>query len=190
MRKENCFKKMVLFTIVMVSVSATGWSQMPKRNKMPENGRNGFHQGLNLTEDQKDKMKTFRIEFLKELTPIKNEIKIKNAQLQGASVGNNVNEKQVYKLIEEIGGLKTQIAKMHFDQKQKVRSILTNEQKVLFDAKPQGSELRGGKHRMNPRGEMMNKARHIGNRERCFRSCIQKEERKRFSEKDEKEIVE
>ncbi|MCW3788647.1 Spy/CpxP family protein refolding chaperone [Plebeiibacterium sediminum] len=190
MRKANYLKKMVLFTVIMVSLSATAWCQMPERNRMAEIEGDRHHQGLNLTEDQKDQMKTFRVEFLKELTPLKNEVKIKNAQLQAASVGNDINEKQVYKLIEEIGGLKTQIAKKHFDHKQKVRNILTEEQKVLFDAKPQGKGLKGRQQGMDAGREMMNQSLHKGNRGKHFKSCMQEGERKHFDDDAEKQIIE
>ncbi len=168
----------------MVSIAGTSWSQMPERKNIEgdKQGRNG----MNLTEEQREQMKTFKIEFIKDISPLKNEIEVKNAQLHAASVGDNIDVKKVNKLIEEIGDLKTQIAKKHFAHKQEIRSILNDEQKVLFDSKPEGHGLMEKNRRMHKRGDMMNGNNKEGNHPH-YKKC---EKRKCPIEEEESEILE
>ncbi len=147
MKKCNYLKKVVVLSVLIVSTGIYSWGQMPENRN-----RGDFeHNALNLTESQKEQVKSFKLEFIKYNTPLKNSLQIKEAELHAKSVGDNVDIKSVNKLIEEIGDIKTQLEKNKFAQKQKIRNILNDEQKVIFDAKP-------GKHGfMGRRGHKMHK---------------------------------
>lgn len=106
-----------------------------------------------LSDTQKEQMKAFHVEFIKEATPMKNELAVLEAKMQQASTGDNINTKEVNSLIDEITELKGEMAKKNFANKQKIRNILTDDQKVMFDARAdkmhkqrkQGMKGRNGK---------------------------------------------
>ncbi len=89
-----------------------------------------------LTEKQKEQIKDLRTEHLKAMLPLKNQLMEKRARLHTLSTGENVNMKEINKITEEIGALKTRMMKEHAAHRQEVRKLLTEEQRVFFDAHP------------------------------------------------------
>ncbi len=151
MKRINLLKVatfVALFGVLMTSADA----QCNQRSKFK--GECKPMACLNLTDSQKEEIKSLKVSLAKEMTPIKNELGIKMAELKAASTGDNVDSKAVYKLIDEISDLKSEIAKKHFSNKQKVRNLLTDEQKVKFDSRA-GKGHRGGHH-----GKGMRHGRH------------------------------
>ncbi len=135
-----------LLLVVLTVGSAWGYmSDKPKNG--PHNrqegcsmerpmGRPGFFpdEMLKLDENQEAQAKTLRLEMMKETTPLKNELRVLKAQLHSQSVGDNAEEKAVFKLMEQISAKKLDIDKKQFQYQRKFRSILTDDQKILFDA--------------------------------------------------------
>lgn len=89
--------------------------------------------GLNLTEDQRSKMKTLKLQLQKEMLPIKNEIGENSARIRSLSTLDKVDLKAINKIIDENGALKTNIAKLLMSNRQQVRVILNEEQRIIFD---------------------------------------------------------
>lgn len=87
----------------------------------------------NLTEEQKEQLKGFRVEFEKASLPIQNQIGEKEARLKTLTTAESFDEKAVNNVIEEIGDLKTEIMKLHVAQTEKIKSVLTEEQLVVFN---------------------------------------------------------
>ncbi len=113
--------------------------------------------GMDLSEEQQSEIKELKISFVKELTPLKNELKIKKAELQAASVGDNIDKKAFYKIIDEVNSIKTQMAKKQFDHQMQVRNLLNDEQKVMFDARAgKGHGYNKGKMRHGAKGQHKN----------------------------------
>ncbi len=90
----------------------------------------------NLTEEQKDQIKALRLEMMKKALPVRNLIAEKRARLRSLQTEKNVNLKKVNALIDEIAGLKADIAKMRAAKKQQIRRLLTEEQRIIFDSRP------------------------------------------------------
>ncbi len=184
MKKRNYLKRTLLSSILLVFISVISWCQMPPKGDRESHG----HKLLNLSDDQKEQMKTFKLEFIKQITPLENELEVKNAQLHAKSIGDNIDIKSVNKLIDEIGDIKTQIAKDKFAHRLKMRSILNDEQKIIFDAKPDRHNMAGkGEMEMHNKGKMMH------NRGECDGKCHQ--QKGKFKENkepssDQKEIEE
>jgi len=88
----------------------------------------------NLTEEQKTKIETFSNDFLKETKILKADLAIKKAELRKLELADEPDQLAINKKIEEIGELRTKLEKKRSDFHQKVRSILTNDQKNYFDA--------------------------------------------------------
>jgi Spy/CpxP family protein refolding chaperone len=106
-------------------------------------GQEGFRQGKfenkgfmnipDLTEAQKTKLQDMRTANMKEMLPIRNELKEKEARLHTLSTGEKVNMDEVSKLIDEIGAIKTSTAKKRAKHHQEIRLSLTEDQRVFFD---------------------------------------------------------
>lgn len=113
-----------------------------------QNGPGNFnHQGPgnsyckmipNLTEEQQKKIDALHVRHVKEVTGIKNQIKLKEAELRILETAEKPDKAAIEKKIDEIMNLKTQLAKVGATHRLEVRSLLTDEQKVFFDARPGG----------------------------------------------------
>lgn len=135
--KKNSLQKVtsvIALMGILIIGSAWGYGNGQGRGANAGNGEFPAMRGLDLTDTQKDQIKAMRVDFVKELTPMKNSMAIKMAELKAASTGDNVDTKTVNKLMEDIGAMKIDVAKKHFAHQQKVRTVLSDEQKVMFDA--------------------------------------------------------
>ncbi len=119
--------------------------------KPQECAKNDFMKGLSA--EQQEQLKAIRLETQKQTTPLKAELKVLRAELDKASIGNKVNSSEVNNLIDKISKLQGDLMKIRYAKKQKVRSILTDEQKVMFDANGFGEHKKGkGMHGQCPKG--------------------------------------
>jgi protein CpxP len=110
----------------------------------------GFFRGLNLTEDQKAKMKQIRESFAATNKPLREEVRAKRQELRQASEGGTFNEALATQKLTEIAPLEAKLmaerAKLH----QEMLSVLTAEQKAqLEQAKAQFKTRRGERRNRN-----------------------------------------
>ncbi len=102
------------------------------------------HPGIpDLTETQKTAIKKIRLEAKKTSLPLKNELNEKQARLRTLSTAETVNMRDINKVADEIGKIKNSLMKQHLATHQKVRNLLTEEQRIHFDSKPM---KRRGRH--------------------------------------------
>lgn len=123
---------------VLIFVSGSIFAQGNYRNQANMNGqgqraKTGFMNIPDLTDAQKTKLTDMRAANMKEMLPLRNELKEKQAHLNTISTGDNVNMTDVNKTIGEIGAIKIDMAKKRASHRQEVRKILTDNQKVFFD---------------------------------------------------------
>jgi len=98
----------------------------------------------NLTESQESQLKEFHLQEMKKAQPIENLVAEKEARLNTLTTAEKYDEKAVNKVIEEIGALKTDLAKLKVAGQQKIKSILTEEQLVFFNQhQPKGPKKNG-----------------------------------------------
>ncbi|TLX78318.1 periplasmic heavy metal sensor [Labilibacter sediminis] len=162
--------------VVLIIGTSSGFrsEDKPKEGCKIERRGPGAMGLMDLTDAQKEQMKSLKLRFIKEITPIKNELGVKSASLKAVSTGDNVDSKKVYKLLEEIGSLKVEMSKKHFDHKQSVRELLTEEQRVLFDAHSGKRHEMGKRKGMKPHGERGNmKQKH--NKRRAYHHSVDAE---------------
>lgn len=95
-----------------------------------------FNRIPDLTEEQEAKIEKLRAEHLEKMLPMRNELGEKEARLRTLSTGKNVDLNKVNKMIEEIGSLKTKMAKERETHRQEIREMLTDSQKLAFDTFP------------------------------------------------------
>lgn len=114
---------------------------MMKRHLMQKGERQNF-----FTEDQKETMKKLRLETAKEIKPLKNELRELHAKQQTLTTADNADLKAINKNIDKMSELKAEMAKIKAKQHQQVRSMLSEEQLIKFDAM---KERRGRDHRQD-----------------------------------------
>ncbi len=137
-------KTRILMAIAIAAVSNLAvWAQ-PK-NAQPWSGKSpaevkrvmrpdGFVSPMGLDEKQREEIKKIRMEQMKERTQTRNQLKEKRAKLEVLQTADKSDLKEINKVIDEIASIQAQEMKAQAAHRQKIRSMLTEEQRVYFDA--------------------------------------------------------
>jgi len=113
--------------------------------------RGGIFSQLNLTDDQKAKMKQIRESFAATNKPLREQLRAKRQELRQANEGGTFNEALATQKLTEMAGLQARLMGEQFKLHQQMQSVLTAEQKAqLEQRKAQFKTREGGRHR---RGE-------------------------------------
>jgi Spy/CpxP family protein refolding chaperone len=140
--------KVAMAITLMFMVINVANAQQGQRN----GNRQGFgvEQGLNLTEDQRTQMKSLRLKMQQEMLPIRNKIGENRAKLRTLSTVENADLKAINKVIDNNSQLTANLAKLHAANRQTVRNLLTEEQRIMFDSR---DFRRGDKRVQGQRGQ-------------------------------------
>jgi len=104
----------------------------------------GFFKQLNLTDDQKAKMKQIRESFAQTNKPLHEQLRAKRQELRQASEGGTFNEALATQKLTEMASLEAKLMGERFQLHQQMLSVLTPEQKAqLEQAKTQRKARRG-----------------------------------------------
>lgn len=106
------------------------------------------------TEEQQEAIKKIRLESDKEIKPLQNKLNELEARQQTLATADKADMNAIYKNIDEMGNVKTDIAKIHAKQRQDVRKLLTEEQLAKFDKL---GERRFDSKRERPGADHMNR---------------------------------
>src|SRR6185503_9990952 len=105
----------------------------------------GFFKQLNLTDDQKAKMKQIRENFAQTNRPLHDQLRAKRQELRQASEGGTFNEALATQKLTEIAPLEAKLMGEQHKLHQEMLSVLTAEQKAqLEQSKAQFKGRRGG----------------------------------------------
>jgi len=108
--------------------------------------RDGAFNRLNLTDDQKTKMKQIRESFAERNKGLMAELKAKRQELRQASEGGTFNEALASQKLTETAGLQAKLMGERFKLHQEMLTVLTAEQKTqLEQMKAQFKTHRGGR---------------------------------------------
>ncbi len=113
--------------------------------------QNSFQNIPDITDTQKEQLKTIRTKMMKESLPLKNQLMEQKTHLNTISTIENPDIKAINKQIDLIGKTKTEMMKKRASFRQDVRKVLTDDQRVFFDTHS---------------GQMKGKGHHKGNRQR------------------------
>jgi Spy/CpxP family protein refolding chaperone len=125
-----------------------GWHEGDARGQRRGHGwggmrGNAFRQ-LNLTEDQKAKMKQFRETFAQTNKPLMDQLRAKRQELRQANEGGTFNEALATQKLTEMASLEAKLMGERFKLHQETLSVLTAEQKAqLEQSKAQFKAKRG-----------------------------------------------
>ena len=106
--------------------------------------RGGVFRQLNLTEDQKAKIKQIRETFAQSNKPLREQLRTKRQELRQASEGGTFNQALATQKLTEMAALRAKLMGERFKLHQEMLSVLTAEQKAqLEQAKAQRKARRG-----------------------------------------------
>lgn len=101
-----------------------------KQGMMP--GRLNMLRGLNLTDEQKEKIQKINLDHQKEMIKIESEIQLKRVEMKEIFAEKQVNTAKLEALTETIGKLELQVKKMKTENWVKINSLLKDDQKEIW----------------------------------------------------------
>ena len=93
----------------------------------------GFFKQLNLTDDQKAKMKQIRESFAERNKPLREQLQAKRQELRQANEGGTFNEALATQKLTEMASLEAKLMGERIRLRQEMVSVLTPEQKAQLD---------------------------------------------------------
>ena len=125
--------------------SGRGWHGEGMKHGGDRGGDRLFSR-LNLTDDQKTKLKQIRESFATTNKPLMEQLRAKREELRQASEGGTFNEALATQKLTEAAGLEAKLMGARFQLRQRELTVLTAEQKAQLDQmKAQFKERRGGR---------------------------------------------
>lgn len=110
----------------------------------------GFFGQLNLTEDQKTKLKQIRQSFAEQNKPLREQLRAKRQELRQANEGGTFNEALATQRLTEMASLQAKLMGERHKLHQEMLSVLTAEQKAqLEQSKAQFKTRRGERRQRN-----------------------------------------
>ena len=134
MKKTDLNLKVLLAIIAVLGLSLSLMAQPEQRQRQFQQRDHFGCAMLDLTEEQKAEIKEIHLARLKEIQPLKDEISINRAELNALVKNDDPDMKKITGLVEANGELMTKIRISQIESRIKVRSLLTNDQKVIWDS--------------------------------------------------------
>ena len=106
----------------------------------------GMFRGIELTEDQKTRMKQIRDSFRQRTQSLHQELRTKRQELRQASEGGTFNEALATQKLTETAGLQAKLMGEQFKMRQEMQSVLTAEQKTQLEQKRAEFKAKRGEH--------------------------------------------
>lgn len=137
-------KTLLLVVVLILSTFAyTAFAQPHMKNAM-QAPKMGLKNIPDLTTEQLSQIEKLRLEHQKQTLPVRNKLQMAELELKSLML-DNANESKLDKQIEEIGKLRTEMMKLHTKHRLEVQKLLTDEQKVYFDARGFGHRGKSGR---------------------------------------------
>ncbi|MFW6020000.1 MAG: Spy/CpxP family protein refolding chaperone [Bacteroidales bacterium] len=142
--------KKVLTTLMLFGIITAGFAQAGNGRGMRMNNNDGQRMHMmcqnipDLTDEQESKIETLKVEHIKKQTEYRNQYQEKMAQVRTLTSGDNIDMEKAEKIMDEAMALKSKMMKNSMEQRNKVRDLLTEEQKVYFDSHRKGNRMGKG----------------------------------------------
>jgi len=131
-------KVLVLLAATILLTTASIFAQQGHGKMQGPQEGNRIMRGIpDLTEYQLDNIKDLHMAHLKEIKPLKNDVKINKVILETLQTEDKPDLDKINDLIEKNGTLLTDIRKNQVAHKLEIRNLLTDDQKIFFDNKIQ-----------------------------------------------------
>jgi Spy/CpxP family protein refolding chaperone len=138
MKKQIILTTTALLILALTSMSFAQFQQRGPADRphrgMERGERMNKFQKLDLSAEQEEQIDQLRTEHLKTLLPLRNKIGELKAELQTLSTAEKANMNAINAKIDELSAVKTKMMKEKAAHRQQVRALLTDEQRLKFDA--------------------------------------------------------
>jgi len=127
--------KILVATTILLTLSYSVMAQ-PQQRRTLQPGQKGQSSQMipGLTEEQRKQVKEIHLARLKAVQPLQDEMKVNNAKLNALFKKENPDMKEIISLVEANAEIQTKTKILSIESMIKTRSLLTDEQKILFDA--------------------------------------------------------
>lgn len=142
--KNSKLKIASISLIICLITGLVGYAQDHEAHQKRSEGKTGMHKEYkmrehrlkipNLSDDQKEKLKSLKIKTQRETLPLTNALREKNARLQTLTSTDGSSDKDINKVIDEIGALKTKMMKVKVASRSEMKKFLTEEQRLFLDS--------------------------------------------------------
>src|SRR5687768_4211582 len=113
-----------------------GWGRKGRGGEFGGRGmRGGMFRGIELTEDQKTRMKQISDSFRERTQALHQELRTKRQDLRQAGEGGTFNEALATQKLTETAGLQAKLMAERFKMRQEMQAVLTAEQKAQIEQK-------------------------------------------------------
>jgi Spy/CpxP family protein refolding chaperone len=139
--KTNIIMAIAIAAAASLTANAQPQRMQPYSGKSPQEVRQvirseGHSMPMqNLDEKQREELKKIRTGQLKERTRTRNLLREKHAKLETLQTADKPDMKEINRVIDGIAAVQAQEMKAEAASRQKIRSLLTEEQRVQFDAR-------------------------------------------------------
>lgn len=121
------------FATAVIAQPVGNVQQQKRQNKSAQLER-PYNMIPDLTDAQKEQMKDIHFNTMKQVQPMKNQLREKRTHLKTLTTAEKADLKVINNQIDEIAKLEASIQKIQAASHQGVRNILTDEQRLIFDA--------------------------------------------------------
>jgi protein CpxP len=123
------------------------WSGEGRWGGRGARGHVGMFRGVDLTEDQKARMKQIHESFNERTKSLRQQLRAKRQELRQANEGGTFNEALATQKLQEMAGLEAKLMGERFKVRQESLSVLTPEQKTQLEQKRAEFKGRRGERR-------------------------------------------
>ena len=135
MKKVNVNLKTLNAIILLFGISLGLMAQPQMRNRQFNSGECRALTIMNLTEDQETQIREIHLAGANEIQSMKDELQINKAKINALVKKDDPDMKEITSLVETNGKIRTEMRVKQIDNRLKVRALLTDEQKIIFDAR-------------------------------------------------------
>ena len=138
--KTNVLMAIAIAAVTTLTVNAQPQIVRPYSGQNPQEVRRvirpegSVSPARNLDDKQREEISKIRTEQLKERTQTRNLLNEKRAKLETLQTAEKPDMKEINKMIDEIAAVQAQQMKDQAASRQKIRSLLTEEQRTYYDA--------------------------------------------------------
>ena len=140
--KTRKMKTILIMALAIVMIGGTSTFAQRGQGMGPGGGQGyGYNvgvctgYGLDLTEDQQNQMNKIRVAHMKAVQPVRDQLLELNAHQRTLMNAEDADQKAINKNIDEITKLENKLMKVGSEFQLKVKSILTDEQKVMMQSR-------------------------------------------------------
>lgn len=153
---KKMLKILIIFILILLTALTTGiYAQRGYRSQVwPVEKERQIPEVRGLTEEQQEQIKNLRTDYLKDIQPLKNELKINKAKLDALLTEDNPDMNEINKLIDDNGKIQTELRKKQVSHQMEIRNLLSDEQKVIFDRWDHRDNIRPYRHPRKPYGNV------------------------------------